>query len=391
MNTQLASATRNNSERFPELDGVRGIAALAIVAWHYIPSIAVREPGTVISYLDRLLSLCWSGVDLFFVLSGFLIGSILLREKGSPRYFSTFYARRAARIVPLYLVVLAILGAGGWWLKLGAPAIVHPMFANTLPWWSYFCFAQNLFMPGIDDFGPHIIAATWSLAVEEQFYLILPLLIYVTPRQVLPWILGLFCLTAPMLRALVPPGMATYVLLPARLDSLMSGVLLAWVWSTERGRFWLRAHHTWLAVAWALIAIYASIVLKRGAGLWELRASHGWLVNSWLAVWFASTLALILSKPNLYGGPFRWGPLRTAGSIAFGIYLLHGPILHFCHYLFLGTPAALHDLKTFATTLVAACLSFLAASASYRWIELPCLRLGHRFTYSDEKNPTRGD
>ena len=174
--------------RIPELDGVRGAAAFGIVLWHFVPSIVVREPGTVYSYLDRLLSLCWAGVDLFFVLSGFLIGSILLREAGSSNFFTTFYARRAARIVPLYLVMLVLLAAGNFWLRHGAPEFVGPLFENRLPPWSFLCFAQNFFMPGVDDFGPHLTAVTWSLAVEEQFYVLLPLMIWFVPRSWLAWL-----------------------------------------------------------------------------------------------------------------------------------------------------------------------------------------------------------
>jgi peptidoglycan/LPS O-acetylase OafA/YrhL len=92
-------------ERVPALDGVRGFAALMIVAWHYGPSIVRAEPGSLAAYACKALGLAWAGVDLFFVLSGFLIMRILIEKRDSPHYFSTFYLRRFWRIAPLFLLV----------------------------------------------------------------------------------------------------------------------------------------------------------------------------------------------------------------------------------------------------------------------------------------------
>jgi hypothetical protein len=90
--------------RIPELDGLRGIAILLVLLWHAV--FQIQPHSTLLTRILSLGSLSWSGVDLFFVLSGFLIGGILLDEKHSPRYFETFYARRAYRILPLYALLL---------------------------------------------------------------------------------------------------------------------------------------------------------------------------------------------------------------------------------------------------------------------------------------------
>lgn len=169
--------------RIAGLDGVRGLAALGVLVWHFGPTIAAVEPGSTLAYACRAVSLAWAGVDLFFALSGFLIASILLRAAGSPRYFLTFYVRRAARILPLYFVLLAVLAAGNLDGGLFFPAVLRPLFESQLPGWSFPVFAQNLFMPGINDFGPKLTSVTWSLAVEEQFYLILPFLLWATPHR----------------------------------------------------------------------------------------------------------------------------------------------------------------------------------------------------------------
>ena len=372
--------------RVPELDGIRGVAAFAIVLWHYIPSINVRDPGTIYSYLDRLLSLCWSGVDLFFVLSGFLIGSILLREKEARNFFQTFYIRRAARIVPLYALMLGLFALGGWWVRHGAPSVVTPLFAGKVPSWSYLVFVQNFFMPGVDHFGAQFLTVTWSLAIEEQFYLLLPLIIYFLPRRRLGWLLVLLCAAAPLLRTRLEAGLSTYVLLPCRLDSLMAGALVALIWQETRWRNWIVRRRVWLFVMWIVLAIPCLPLLRSGAGLHALLTGpwHSW-INSWLAIWFALTLVLVLSGHFLFGKIFRLPLLRWLGLRAYGLYLLHLPMLWLAHIALLGNEPILKDARTAGATFVAIGLSLFAAAVAYRWIEEPFKKLGHRFKYYDEK------
>src|SRR6266446_4286628 len=97
---------RKSSLRVPELDGLRGIAILLVIVWHYAVELFAREPGSTAAYGLAVLRLSWSGVDLFFVLSGFLIGGILIDNRGARNYFRVFYFRRVCRIVPLYYLCL---------------------------------------------------------------------------------------------------------------------------------------------------------------------------------------------------------------------------------------------------------------------------------------------
>ena len=95
-----------DAARIPELDGIRAIAILMVLVWHYFSSQVSSEPGTLIASLIGLAKMSWSGVDLFFILSGFLIGGILIDNRGSSGVLKTFYVRRACRILPLYLVAV---------------------------------------------------------------------------------------------------------------------------------------------------------------------------------------------------------------------------------------------------------------------------------------------
>src|ERR1019366_1514205 len=149
-------------ERVSELDGLRALAILLVVAWHYL---GVGDGAASIPW--RIFMVGRTGVDLFFVLSGYLITGILLANAESSSYFSTFYRRRSFRILPIYGVMLAIYLIGR---HLGGSAPI--LFAGPLPWWSYAIGLQNIWMTIEQTYGAFWLAGTWSLAIEEQFYLI---------------------------------------------------------------------------------------------------------------------------------------------------------------------------------------------------------------------------
>src|SRR5215467_9983632 len=164
--------TLADSHRKLELDGLRGIAVLLVVYHHWMP-LTLNISGD--SVAGRLGALSWSGVDLFFVLSGFLIGGILLDHKNSPSYFKTFYIRRVCRILPLYILCLALFymtKSSGW------------LWNSPLPWYSYATFTQNFWTAFRGNSAEALwLVPTWSLAVEEQFYLTLPLLLCLTDSK----------------------------------------------------------------------------------------------------------------------------------------------------------------------------------------------------------------
>lgn len=197
-------------DRSEPLDALRGLAVSLVVAHHYF--------GFTLGEI---------GVDLFFVLSGFLIGGILLDSREQPGYFSSFYGRRAFRILPLYWLLLLIAPPSHWGYYL--------FFIQQVPWLQF----------GYPVHDPTFI--TWSLAIEEQFYLILPVLIFWLPR---PWLIRALwggVLLAPVWRWLFDahlPHASWPVLLPCRLDELFGGVLIA---CYMRG--YCRNRVTWAALA----------------------------------------------------------------------------------------------------------------------------------------------
>ena len=161
----------------------------------------------------------WAGVNLFFVLSGFLITSILLESRGKPHYFRNFYARRALRIWPVYVLVLVICYLNAPWFI--GPTVLEAV--RTAPWWAYVLFVQNLFHLAL----PPAIGPTWSLAIEEQYYFLWAPIVRLLAR---PWTLAVFLgcalIASPLFRmthfAWITP---THTL--THLDGIAMGSLLA--------------------------------------------------------------------------------------------------------------------------------------------------------------------
>jgi peptidoglycan/LPS O-acetylase OafA/YrhL len=184
------------SRRIPALDGLRGIAILLVLLMHSI--FQMQTNSVFVSRLLALGKLSWSGVDLFFVLSGFLIGGILLDARESPRYFQTFYIRRAYRILPLYAVITTIFLFHHLPFHF-LPGRLGAFSPLTIPWFSYLTFTQNFWM-GPLGCGLPAMAVTWSLAVEEQFYLTVPWVIRKVRGNLLVFVMIAVVAGAPLLR-----------------------------------------------------------------------------------------------------------------------------------------------------------------------------------------------
>jgi len=147
--------------RIPEVDGVRGLAILLVLVWHYWEAVTTPAPGTIVFRVHEALFLSWGGVDLFFVLSGFLIGGILLDARESSNYFSTFYLRRVHRIFPVYFLWLGLFVIG---VMAAAPLHLLPLddiFNRRIPLWSYPLFLQNVYMAHRQQWGGRWMTITW--------------------------------------------------------------------------------------------------------------------------------------------------------------------------------------------------------------------------------------
>ena len=276
------------TQRIAALDGLRGCAALSVVSYHYIFLQTTATIGTTASYFRAPLKFAWSGVDLFFVLSGFLITDILIRSRNSPSYFTTFYARRVTRIFPVYFLMLASFVLAEFFLPRDLMVVSGPM-----PWWSYFLFVQNIPMWLRQDGGAVWLAPTWSLAVEEQFYLFVPIIVLFLKRRHAMVILACAASMAPLLRYLFPSTFA-FVMTPFRTDSLLFGSLLAYAMQSQRFHDVCAARKRAIYLALVLLAAGVPIMMLRRS--WFEPFDFTWLSALYL-------LLILVCRSTLIGCP----------------------------------------------------------------------------------------
>jgi len=354
----------------PELDGIRRLAILLIIALHYF----VLEGAEVLPRkLYVVAQFGWTGVDLFFVLSGFLIGGILLDVRESTNYFKVFYVRRFYRIVPVYLALCA-LSLIVFYPKLST----HDwLFEGKIPWYAYLTFGQNFWMTTRQALSSRQIDATWSLAIEEQFYLTLPLVIWLVRDRYLPYVLTAGIAAAPFIRMALWwrygqwAYVASYVLAPCRMDALLLGVLGAW-WVRNRV-----LNKDVLEAAAVVLAIGFAAMIRFHVTPFEL-AAFGYTL---IAMFYLAVLLLAVTG-GWVGGIFRSKPLLYLGTVAYGLYLFHQPVLGLVYAALGRATAAIRTWTDVAATGLAAVLVLGLARLSWRCFEKPMVKLGHRFTYS---------
>jgi peptidoglycan/LPS O-acetylase OafA/YrhL len=364
----------SRSGRIPELDGLRGIAILLVLLYHFTSKL-----GDVFYPLQRALRIGWSGVDLFFVLSGFLIGGILLESKRSPRYFATFYLRRAYRILPVYYLwisLFALITVAGRWL----PSSLGLFPSNLRIFPVHLLFLQNIVYVPQSEYGFLWVAALWSLAVEEQFYLVAPALIRWLPNKILIGVLLLSLAEAPILRVLLyrtgHPG-AMYSWMPSRADALAMGVLLAMGWRCPGIRARFTQWRSYIAGAAAVLFLILLLVdYLAPAPFSLLMASWGF---SALALFYAGLIVITLTSP---GGTLarvtRTTFLRELGTMSYTVYVVHLAVYGTCYLLAL---VLFPKLAGIDALMLASALTWLVAKLSWKYFETPMNRRGHSHRY----------
>jgi len=379
----LTAMPNESSQRIPELDGLRGVAIMLVLIYHYveIPPAAVDLVSktlfgsTWLFYAYLPTRLMWSGVDLFFVLSGFLIGGILLDNRESARYYWVFYARRIHRIFPIYYLMVAFVTVGVWIWPLS------PLFQGSMPMWAFIIYAQNLM--GDYTKAPDSLEVTWSLAVEEQFYLIFPLIVKLCSRRVLVWLLGAIILGAPLFRALlIIRGFgfeSVYPLLPARADSLALGVIAAIIVRSEESKNWIREHSKSLYLC--LLGLFGLLptLLK-----WTTYMYVGTLGYSILSVTYFLLIVLLLVTPfPMMKAIFSISWLRWLGKVSYCVYLIHHPVRIGLFMLFLpAIDPVIADPQSVLVTIFALGVTFAIAQISWWVIEKPLIGRAHvRYLY----------
>jgi peptidoglycan/LPS O-acetylase OafA/YrhL len=300
------------------------------------------------------------GVDLFFVLSGFLITGILVDTKKSAAYFKNFYVRRCLRIWPLYYSVLFLMFVV---VPLLRPSEAKSVFgAQSSPWWAFPLFIQNCLVR-IPTQATGLLGVTWSLAVEEQFYLVWPLVVRLCSEDLLRKIsFGAICISPVLRFYLARSGINLYSNTFCRMDGLMAGALLALVIRSDAfvpSRF--------VGGAWITLFISGSSALLVD------RFHARWIVFSFVAMASVSFVYLALFSEQVFlQTALKNRFLAYTGTISFGIYLLEKLPLDAVKALNLEK----YPLLAFPITTA---MTYALAALSWNILERPFLRLKRFF------------
>ncbi len=363
MTNHLPSDSSALPKYIPQLDGLRAIAIIGVMLFHH------QIPG---------FNIGWAGVNLFFVISGFLITGILLDSKTNPHYFRNFYARRFLRIFPIYYLGLALV--------IVIALISHWRIGDT---WYYLFYIQNhhLALTNWKVNFPPLLDHTWSLAIEEQFYILWPLIVYMLDVKKLKIVTILLYILALVTRSILLFSTDNlnlqFMLLPTQVDALAAGAFLAIIVRERNNRHQLSTWSLGILIISGISLI--ALVLRTGyASYWS---TTGWantrsnlVLFSLMAVFFASLISTSIFSSSALGSVLGLSWLRGIGKISYGLYLYHYPIFILGDILLIrnlnGKPGTLYS---FAYMILTIGLTFLLASLSWKWFEAPILKYKDRF------------
>ena len=327
--------------------------------------------------LRRVVCLMWSGVDLFFVLSGFLIGGILIDHKDDNEYFKVFYIRRFCRIYPIYLILLAVWAINS---RIGVqiPGVHFPI-------WSFLCFLQTVYIVKYGTYGDCWYGVTWTLAIEEHFYLFFPMAIRVCKRRNIPHLMVVLILLAPVFRAILwsisrPPGETAVALLPCRMDQLALGALGAWMMREPTIRRWMETHLTWIYTYFGIFGASLVVLSMRNWGLTSAPIySFGY---TWIGIFYLLLILVGVLSPNrLVIAVYKFWPLRMLGRVSYFVYLAHLGAQWILFELLLHHAPQLYTSKDYGVTGLAIAVTIGLAIPSWFLIEKPIINWGHRWRY----------
>lgn len=364
--------------RIVELDGLRGIAILLVLVFHFT---ALTGP---LAIFQVAFGIGWIGVDLFFVLSGFLITGILVDSVDGPAYYRNFVVRRSLRIFPAYYIALLLACVLAYW----PGKILWKDFFNHEGGGWFAVYLGNFYVLRLKNAWPHnaFLTPLWSLQVEEQFYLTYPLLVAIFRRGSLKKVLLAMIVIALLFRTAVtlawPDNLvAAYILMPSRMDALAMGGLVALA---------MREHAAWLhdrRVAWVTAVCtlaFATLWWKVGSTSWPTPTRmFGYTLID--AAFTGILILLVVWKQPWLVRVCRNRVLAWIGTISYGVYLLHmqaGDLMR--KYIEPKIGVAPYSS---AETLLVIAASITLAFVSWTFIEEPILRLRDRLTARTEAEP----
>ena len=394
----------------PILDGLRGVAIAIVLVFH---SQIYHNPDF---FLDRWLRnfslLGYTGVDLFFVLSGFLITGILYRAKGGPNYFKAFYMRRVLRIFPLYYGIITL-----WFVSLfilqNHPGLMDKILSGgpkdvirLTPY--YYLYGANFLTSYYHGFFGPCRGVDWSLAIEEHFYMFWPLLVFLLSRRRMmvacAILLGLSAVFRVSTYALGWGEHVRYVLTISRFDGLALGSFLAVALRGARSHdFVMRIYRPvmWVSLVGLILVIASVNILSTDPA--EAMAKRFYWSNplfqtigyTLTALFFAGFFVTVLhsTKRNLWSKLLDNALMKSLGKYSYAMYLFHTWVIAGLYFILPRADAPIVTQFKFqypfqvVFTLLAFVITYLLALASWYGYELHFLKLKKFFNYGREKKP----
>ncbi len=366
-------------KRIIALDGIRGIAILLIIVWHYCSNQAQFESAGYVLHATKLF---WSGVDLFFVLSGFLIVGILLDKRDTSNYYKVFYIRRFCRILPLYYLLVIV----HYFREFSMHGGIDYIKDNIGSLFVYLLFLQNFLMAGFASalkivgtattIGPHWLGVTWSLAIEEQFYLILPFLVRFLGRKSLMIVFVSVVVSAPFFRWILCEE-AAKVLAIARSDSILIGGILAllvrtsWFLETCKKKYNSLLFFFILMLSGTLVVNFT-------------QSKQGDIFNHlWLSIFFGLFILIpIVRHDSWLTQSLENSVLVWFGQRSYGVYLFHQPVSGVVHQFWHGGPPHFSNLIEMLPTVISLLITLLMTEISFRYYESYFMKIGHKIKYT---------
>jgi peptidoglycan/LPS O-acetylase OafA/YrhL len=403
----VSGPTAMIGRKLQSLDGLRAIAIILVFFNHLKGFFPVVNAPTF--YFQWYVGQGWIGVDLFFVLSGFLITGILLDIRNAENYFSGFYARRVLRIFPLYYTVLiGVIVASQILTKIHVQQA--PIIASLVPLpedrWVYFCYLTNwigLWKAQWDAQFGSILAHFWSLAVEEQFYFVWPAIVWVVRPRAIPWIAGIVAGLSAVIRLgwvahcgiqmVMPQSAEIQLATICRLDGLFIGALCACLFRNPELMPRIRKWLPWIAslglcsffLAFSALLFFpvraaqliygpAPAILHSLDDATRLFALCGGFTL--LALGFGALVLLAActeSESSWMQKLLKSRFLAPIGAYSYGIYVFHVPILGLASTFLLPRivvrSAGEAAITECAYIVVLAAASFIISAISYEFFE----------------------
>ncbi len=314
----------------------------------------------------------------------------MLDARASANYFKTFYIRRVCRIVPVYAVlVLAFYACMAVGLPKHLPGSIW-LFGPGAPWYELATFTQNIHDATSSSNTTNTamwLSVTWSLAIEEQFYLVLPAIIFFVPRSKLAYVVAAGILAAPLLRLFlnlkyVHGLSASFNLMPCRADALLSGVACALLVRNRTSWELLNSHRKMVFSIWValLLGLPAFVIFKQADAVQSFWMST--VGFSLLAAFYAAFLLLAITESRgWFGKVLRNSWLKLLGAISYCLYLIHEPVLGLTFAVFRRKEPWATNAGEHMLVLLALIIALGVAWISWIFFEKPFLRLGHAVKY----------